>query len=245
VRVSRRRLEFRLVLGILLVWSAWPTVAGALAGTDAAPTAARALASSTTTTRPTIVSTSTTVSAPPPSTVSVPAAAPPTDPPAPPSTDAPAPATDPPAASVPATPPAPEPDAVAASPPNLCDAAVGDIVQAMNADRAASGIGPLCGNAQLTGIAQTWADHLAQTKTFEHQDLLAAIMPTPFRIMAENLLVSSHRISAQQMEAAWMASEGHREHILDGRYTYVGVGIATADDGRVFVAVDFGGEVMG
>ena len=41
-----------------------------------------------------------------------------------------------------------------------------------------------------------------------------------------------------------MASPGHRDDILDGRYITAGVGIAYSDDGRIFVVVDFGGEVM-
>ena len=115
----------------------------------------------------------------------------------------------------------------------------------MNNDRAGNGIGPLCANAQLTGIAQAWADHLAQTKTFAHQDLYAVLTPLPFRIIAENLLVAPEaRATTTTMEAAWMASAGHRDHILDGRYTFAGVGIARSDDGRVFVVVDLAGEVM-
>jgi uncharacterized protein YkwD len=148
-------------------------------------------------------------------------------------------------ASVPA-PVGPEPSAVVAAPPSLCDAAVGDIVAAMNRDRAGNEVGPLCANAELTGIAQAWANHLAQTKTFAHQDLLAALMPTPFRIIAENLLVAPEaRATVATMEGAWMASPGHRDHILDGRYTFAGVGIAHSDDGRVFVVVDLAGEVIG
>ena len=44
-----------------------------------------------------------------------------------------------------------------------------------------------------------------------------------------------------QMESAWMQSPPHRENILNGTYRAAGVGIAYSPDGRVWVAVDFGG----
>ncbi len=131
----------------------------------------------------------------------------------------------------------------AASTPSLCDAAASDVLDAMNRDRAGNGVGSLCANAQLTGIAQAWADHLAQTQTFVHQDLLAVISATPFHRLAENLLVGSRLLTTAQMEGAWMASPGHREHILDGSLVAAGVGTAVSAQGRVYVVVDFGGDV--
>ena len=38
-----------------------------------------------------------------------------------------------------------------------------------------------------------------------------------------------------------MASPAHRENILNGTYSAAGVGIAYSSDGRVWVAVEFGG----
>jgi uncharacterized protein YkwD len=48
-------------------------------------------------------------------------------------------------------------------------------------------------------------------------------------------------MSSADMEAAWMASPGHRENIMNGSYSAAGVGIAYSSDGRVWVAVEFGG----
>jgi uncharacterized protein YkwD len=115
------------------------------------------------------------------------------------------------------------------------------VIDAMNRDRAGNGVPALCANAQLTGIAQAWADHLAQTGTFVHQDLWGVVSTTPFRAMAENLLQGPGAIATDQMEAAWMASPGHREHILDPTYAAAGVGIAQGTDGRVYAVVEFGG----
>jgi len=48
-------------------------------------------------------------------------------------------------------------------------------------------------------------------------------------------------MSSGDMEAAWMASPGHRQNIMNGAYAAAGVGMAYSSDGRVWVAVEFGG----
>jgi uncharacterized protein YkwD len=48
-------------------------------------------------------------------------------------------------------------------------------------------------------------------------------------------------MSAGQMEAAWMNSPGHRANILNGNFNAVGVGYWRVPDGRLWVAVNFGG----
>ena len=111
----------------------------------------------------------------------------------------------------------------------------------MNGDRGANGLGALCGNGQLMGIAQNWANWMAQNASLTHQDLGAAISSTPFSAMAENILVGPGGMSVDQMESAWMGSSPHRANILSGAYSAAGVGIAYSSDGRVWVAVDFGG----
>jgi uncharacterized protein YkwD len=131
----------------------------------------------------------------------------------------------------------------AASTLDVCDTAASAVLDAMNRDRAANGVGALCANAQLTGIAQAWAEHLAQTQTFVHQDLLALIPTTPFHKLSENLLTGSPLLTTDQMEGAWMASPDHRENILDGSLVAAGVGTAVSAAGRVYVVVDFGGDV--
>jgi uncharacterized protein YkwD len=150
---------------------------------------------------------------------------------APPVTDAPAPAPDP----TPAYTPPPPPVA------SFCDGSGSGVIDAMNGDRGANGLGALCGNGQLMGIAQTWANWMAQNASLTHQDLGAVIGSTAFSAMAENILVGPGGMSIGQMESAWMQSPGHRANILSGAYRAAGVGIAYGSDGRVWVAVDFGG----
>ncbi|HEY3671459.1 MAG TPA: CAP domain-containing protein [Acidimicrobiia bacterium] len=111
----------------------------------------------------------------------------------------------------------------------------------MNGDRTAAGLGQLCANSQLNGYAQSWANWMAQNQSLTHQDLNAVLSGTSFNSVAENILVGPGGMSSGQMEAAWMASAGHRENILNGGYRAAGVGIAYSSDGQVWVAVEFGG----
>jgi uncharacterized protein YkwD len=59
--------------------------------------------------------------------------------------------------------------------------------------------------------------------------------------VGENILVGPGNMSAGAMEGAWMNSAGHRANILNGAFTVAGVGAAIGPDGRIWVAVDFGG----
>jgi uncharacterized protein YkwD len=149
-----------------------------------------------------------------------------TAPPPPPSTAAPTP--------VSVAPPAP-------SPPPTCDGGGSSVINAMNGDRSSAGLGQLCASAALNGYAQSWANWMAQNQSLSHQDLGAVLGGTSFNLVAENILTGPGGMSAAQMEAAWMASPGHRENIMNGAYAAAGVGIAFSADGNVWVAVEFGG----
>jgi uncharacterized protein YkwD len=82
---------------------------------------------------------------------------------------------------------------------------------------------------------------MAQNQSLTHQDLNNLLAGTAFNTIGENLLQGPGGMPAGQMEAAWMASPGHRNNILNGAFTTAGVGIASSSDGRIWVCVDFGG----
>jgi uncharacterized protein YkwD len=115
------------------------------------------------------------------------------------------------------------------------------VIDAMNADRASAGLGGLCGNSQLASHAQSWANWMAQNQSLTHQDLSGVQAGTPFTTIGENILEGPGDMSVGQMEATWMASAPHRQNILGSAFSAAGVGIAYSSDGRVWVAVDFGG----
>jgi uncharacterized protein YkwD len=115
---------------------------------------------------------------------------------------------------------------------------------AMNADRAANGLAPLGWNGALGGAAQNWANWMAQNNTLTHQNL-SALFGQPgfggFNTLGENILVGPGSCSSSCMEQAWMNSPDHRANILSRAFTVAGVGFAYGSDGRLWVAVDFGG----
>jgi uncharacterized protein YkwD len=139
---------------------------------------------------------------------------------------------------------APTPVAVVpppAAPAPACDGAGSGVIDAMNSDRASGGLGLLCGSSALAGYAQSWANWMAQNQSLTHQNLGAVLNGTSFSTVAENILSGPGGMSVGEMEAAWMASPPHHQNIMNGAYAAAGVGTAYSSDGRVWVAVDFGG----
>jgi uncharacterized protein YkwD len=110
----------------------------------------------------------------------------------------------------------------------------------MNADRAANGLGQLGWHSGLASYAQNWATWMAQHSSLTHQDL-SQLISLGFHTVGENILSGPADMSASAMESAWMASPDHRANILNPAFTVAGVGTAISADGRLWVAVDFGG----
>jgi uncharacterized protein YkwD len=152
---------------------------------------------------------------------------------------------EPPPAPEPAPAPQPDPAPLDAAPeppaqPRGCGGG-GGVIGAHNGDRAAAGLDGLCENGQLAGFAQAWAEQMAATGSFVHQDIASTITGTSFFTMGENILVGPAGYSPDQMETAWMNSPAHRANILSGAFNQAGVGTAYSADGRMWVCVDFGG----
>jgi len=116
----------------------------------------------------------------------------------------------------------------------------GQILAAMNGDRAANGVGPLGWHGGLAGYAQDWANWMAANQSLTHQ-YLSPMFSLGLSTLGENILVGPSGMSVGAMEAAWMNSAGHRINILNGSFTVAGIGAAVSADGRIWVAVDFGG----
>lgn len=119
------------------------------------------------------------------------------------------------------------------------------LFDATNVDRSANGLPPLAWTATLGINAQQYAQHMADTGVFEHQDLYD-LFDSPsydaYTALAENILnTSGTSVTGETMEKAFMASSPHRANILNPFYRYVGVGIAVSPSGRTYVAVEFGG----
>ena len=116
------------------------------------------------------------------------------------------------------------------------------MVQAINQDRAAAGLGPLAWDSQLYGLAQSHAQEIANSGSLWHSDLgswLAVPWMRGWRSLGENLLVAPPGTNAFSAEDSWMASPPHRANILGG-FNRVGVGVVTDGSGRVWMVALFG-----
>jgi uncharacterized protein YkwD len=127
------------------------------------------------------------------------------------------------------SPPAPAPATTA--PPQVSP--VDQVVALVNDARAhaATPCGPIQLEPRLTAAAQAHSDDMANRNFFDHtnpdgvtwdQRIRATGIVT--RATAEN--IARGQRSADQVMADWMASDGHRENIVNcGAYNFMGVGV--------------------
>lgn len=121
------------------------------------------------------------------------------------------------------------------------------VVELTNAERAKAGLGPLRVSGQLTRSAQGYAEVLATGACFGH-----TCAPVPemaerseragylnWQALAEN--IAGGQRTPERVVADWMASPGHRQNILNGRYTELGVGVASGSGTYgIYWAQEFG-----
>ena len=89
----------------------------------------------------------------------------------------------------------------------------------------------------LRRIAVRWAEHLAATGDFEHQNLSVVFRRcNGARAAGEN--IARGRVTPRQMVRMWMRSSGHRANILNPNFTHLGVGAAVRG-GTWFGVQDF------
>ena len=110
-------------------------------------------------------------------------------------------------------------------------------IKLTNDERLNRDVALLEGNSTLTAKAQAWAEALVAHGSLTHSNLADGTGPG-WSALAENLAVAPSVDAAHQQ---LMNSAPHRANMLNGRYSQVGVGVATGDDGRVYVVQEFGG----
>jgi uncharacterized protein YkwD len=106
------------------------------------------------------------------------------------------------------------------------------ILDLVDRDRADSGLPPLQRDPRLARVARAYSREMAETGEVAHVSQrtgnavdrvrAAGIAPMP-TVIAENV---GRDYSADGIERALMASPGHRDNILSGAVTHVGVGVA-------------------
>jgi uncharacterized protein YkwD len=120
-------------------------------------------------------------------------------------------------------------------------AMVEDLVFALtNQARRARGLAPLIKDDELRYVARAYSNDMLVRRFFDHttpdgvsfDERLSGRYHHRVRIMGENIwFASGYSLGkvqkvAQEIVDDWMSSPGHRENILDPRFTHLGVGVS-------------------
>lgn len=109
-----------------------------------------------------------------------------------------------------------------------------------NSLRAASGVHGLAEHDALTRKAEQWAEHMAAAGQLGHSQLAQGLEGLSWGALAENVAVSDPTgDTLLSLHNALASSPEHRQNMLSGEFTHMGVGVATGPDGRVWVAEVF------
>jgi uncharacterized protein YkwD len=122
------------------------------------------------------------------------------------------------------------------------------ILDLVNQERAKVGADPLSINEQLDQAADLHSQDQASMNNMSHtgsngSNLGIRIQEVgyQFSMAAEN--VAYGYLDAETVMAGWMASEGHRENILNPNLQEIGIGYAVGEGGAPYWTQDFGTEM--
>ena len=114
-----------------------------------------------------------------------------------------------------------------------------DVQQLVNTARASASLPVLQRSGVLDALAQNQAQRMrAEGRIFHNVELpdQALAAGIHWSAMGENVGVGA---SPEAVEQAFMESEHHKANILDGRFEWIGVGVAWDDIGTVYVTQVF------
>ena len=143
---------------------------------------------------------------------------------------------------------------VQAAPPQAPAVSLGGLESQMysshNQLRSVNGVSGLALDATLVAAARQRAQDMASKGYFAHTsptgETAFSILDGygyAYAIAGENIARNNYPQS-QSVQVAmdgFMNSPGHRANILEGQFTKVGIGVATAGNGMIYYAVVFGG----
>ena len=118
------------------------------------------------------------------------------------------------------------------------------ILDLVNQERKAAGVQPVLQDVQLTQMAIIKVKDIVKHNYFEHYSPfygnpwdLATLFDYEYTSYGENL--ARNFKSPETTVAAWMASAKHRENLLKSTYTYMGIGIEQANNGKYYIVQHF------
>ena len=130
----------------------------------------------------------------------------------------------------------------------VTEARIFDIV---NAQRRSRGLHALLYNEQLDRMAKVQAGNMARYEKMAHV-LPQSDLPTladraryagyPYGKLAENVALGYP--SAEAVVRGWMASQGHRENILNPEVAETGIGVMRSRDGGLYYCQVFGRQLL-
>jgi uncharacterized protein YkwD len=112
------------------------------------------------------------------------------------------------------------------------------VVNDINYSRRAKGKRSLRTNGLMNQRAQNWARHLVSCQCLQHRSGPYGA-PSGWCAAAENVGRSGNGGRLGALHAAFMRSSGHRQNILNSRWTTLGVGVARDGSGEYFVVHAF------
>lgn len=129
------------------------------------------------------------------------------------------------------------------APPTNSPADEQRVMSLINQERRSRGLKPLLSDGKLSEVAQRHSRDMARQNYFSHvsrdgKDVSARITNAGLRdwkALGENIAYNKgYEDPSSFAVERWMFSDKHRANILNTKFTHAGVGIAHADDGRVF-----------
>ena len=129
--------------------------------------------------------------------------------------------------------------------PTSADRMESSVVVATNHARVQRDRRAVRGNACVDRMAESWARHLAQTRSLVHRRLGRVLSQCNRSYVSENLAkypVASGMTPAQvarRTVRAWMRSPEHRRNLLSSRPRVIGLGVARSANGTWFIVQNF------
>ena len=112
-----------------------------------------------------------------------------------------------------------------------------EVVKLTNEEREKNGLEPLEIDKELSSVAREKSSDMQENNYFDHN---SPTYGSPFDMMDQFQIdytsagenIAKGQPTPEEVVNAWMNSEGHRENILNGSFTHIGVGYL--DDGNVW-----------
>jgi uncharacterized protein YkwD len=109
-------------------------------------------------------------------------------------------------------------------------------VSRINSLRASKGLNQLQVSGELVGVARAWTDRMVSAGQISHNPNLGSQVSGAWTKLGENVGVG-HNVDG--LMQAFINSPSHYANLVDPAWTFVGVGVSHAPDGRIYTTHNF------